>query len=484
MRYQEIRLVEGYREVTQKFSQEADLDQVKKIIAQYRDLVNRNQVQGNERNIDWWGKQGWERFRVFVNAKSQQQSQTQKKKRKNTGQSYTLAENDQWLIVVPLDKDASCFHGKGTDWCTTKPDHDYFEQYFLNDLVTLIYFLQKQTGAKWAAAVYSNGEAEFFDKNDNSISNGDLADQTGIPLDTVMKYVAMVSTSETDVNKKANSARSNMQYDLDTVRDLADQFYRSPSTDRNPKIETLLLKTKDSQALRRYMYKLISDDEKVDLDQNMQTLIATKLPFMIEHISNLSDRTARQAIKKDVSSLRYISNPSQAIINYAIKTDVYAIKYVENPTDQQVEYVLKQDPRSITLIKNPSEQQVKYVAAIDPMTVKDKKLRKVMNAEILATATEQRFKEIKGEDGIIDKQKAGYWVSEMERIWGDKLKQEFEDVCLWIIDKYEIEGARIIGLFYLMDGKIHSKKLYNKLLDIEPKFKSILDDLEKPGDDK
>lgn len=484
MRYTELRLVEGYKEVTQKFAQEAEAEQVKKAIAQYRDLVDRNQVQGNERNIDWWGKQGWERFRTFVNAKSQQPSQTQQKKRKKTGNSHTLAENDRWLIVVPLDKDASCFHGKGTDWCTTKPDHDYFEQYFLNDSVTLIYFLQKQTGAKWAAAVYPDGEAEFFDKNDDSIGNGDLADQTGIPLDTVMKYVDMVSTSGTDAGKTVSKSRDNMQYQIDTVRDLVDQFYKGPSTDRNPEIETLLLKTKDDRALRRYMYKLVYDDEKIDLDQNMQTLIATKLPFMLEYISNLSERTARQAIKKDVNSLQYISNPNQAIINYAIKTDGYAIKYVENPTDQQVEYVLKQDPRSIGLIKNPSEQQVKTVAAIIPPIVNDTSLQKVMNTEILATATEQRFEEIKSEDGDIDKRKAGFWISNMEYAWGDRLKQEFEDLCLWIIDKYEIEGARIIGVFYLMDGKIHSKTVYNKLLDIDPKFKSALDELEKPGDNK
>jgi len=158
MRYTELKLVEGYKEVTQKFAQEAEAEQVKKAIDQYRELVNRNQVQGNERNIDWWGKQGWERFRTFVNAKSQQQSITQQKKRKNTGRSHTLAENDRWLIVVPLDKDASCFHGKGTDWCTTKPDHDYFHVYFLNSSATLIYFLQKQTGAKWAASVHPDGE--------------------------------------------------------------------------------------------------------------------------------------------------------------------------------------------------------------------------------------------------------------------------------------------------------------------------------------
>ena len=39
-------------------------------------------------------------------------------------------ENDDWLVVIPLDKDASCFHGKNSDWCTTKINQGNFEDYF------------------------------------------------------------------------------------------------------------------------------------------------------------------------------------------------------------------------------------------------------------------------------------------------------------------------------------------------------------------
>jgi hypothetical protein len=76
MKYIEFRLAEGYKEVTQKFSQEVELSQVQDIITKYKDLVNRNQVQGNERNIDWWGKQGWKNNRVKHNRKSAQKPAT------------------------------------------------------------------------------------------------------------------------------------------------------------------------------------------------------------------------------------------------------------------------------------------------------------------------------------------------------------------------------------------------------------------------
>ena len=53
MRIAEL-LAEGYPDTVAAFSQAADPVTVKKTVDAYRDLVNRNQLQGNERNIDWW----------------------------------------------------------------------------------------------------------------------------------------------------------------------------------------------------------------------------------------------------------------------------------------------------------------------------------------------------------------------------------------------------------------------------------------------
>jgi len=59
MRISEL-LAEGYKETIAAFNQEAgnlrtnDATIVQQTIDQYKSLVNRNQLQGNERNIDWW----------------------------------------------------------------------------------------------------------------------------------------------------------------------------------------------------------------------------------------------------------------------------------------------------------------------------------------------------------------------------------------------------------------------------------------------
>lgn len=452
MRFREFKLVEGYKEVTQKFAQEADAEQVKKVIAQYRDLVNRNQVQGNERNIDWWSKQGWESFQKFVNAKSQQQSQTQQKKRKKTGQSYTLAENDQWLIVVPLDKDASCFHGKGTDWCTTKPDHDYFEQYFRDDNVTLIYFLQKQTGAKWAAAVYPNGEADFFDKNDNSIGNRDLADQTGIPLDTVMKYVRMVSDSSTDVAKKASSSRDTMQFYKDQLEDLINSFVVKDNPTRDPKIETLLLKVKHAPYLRRYMYELLNHNDTVSFDQNMQTLIASQLPFFIEKVGNVSEKTQRQMVKRNPELIKYIVNPSEEIAIYVVEQDPWAISDINNPSDKVINLAIEKTPHSIM----------------------SKKLLQNANWKHIAKATDLFIKEEIDENGSIKVPTLSEWLQQIGRT-GIILDKEFYK---WLMSTYDELAERAISVYFITKGEADHQEIVDQIVKKHPEIESMLKNLE------
>jgi hypothetical protein len=90
-------------------------------------LCQRNQVVGQERNIDYWRKQGIDAFAKFVGQKLTIPSKTEIKRSKIPGKHIDLVDNDQWQIVIPLDKESSCFHGKNTKWCTTKPNASYFE---------------------------------------------------------------------------------------------------------------------------------------------------------------------------------------------------------------------------------------------------------------------------------------------------------------------------------------------------------------------
>ena len=174
-------LIEGYKEVTQKYaSAGADPRQVKDAIAAFKEIVNKNQVKGDERNIDWWGKnKSFDEFNNFVNSVDLARTKTQVTRKKVTGKSISLIDNDEWLVVIPLDKEASCFHGKNSDWCTTKPNKKHFEEYFGKG-TTLIYCLNKKTGGMWAIAAGATGKMELFDQKDSSLTEVQFKQQTGM----------------------------------------------------------------------------------------------------------------------------------------------------------------------------------------------------------------------------------------------------------------------------------------------------------------
>jgi hypothetical protein len=360
-------LTEGYKEVTQKFSQEASPEQVTQAIAVYKDLVQRNQVTGNERNIDWWGKQGWEPFVSFVNEKSQLKSMTQIKRSKNEGNAHVLYEDANWLVVVPLDKDASCFHGKNTDWCTTKPFEPHFEEYFYTKSVTLIYFLQVGTGNKWAMAVYTNGEVEYFDQADNSIEEEDFQNETGIDP---QHFIQMIVPG-TQVHSKATTARAAY---TDLVDKIAEMIYSLPAGTRNETIEKLIFQTKNKDKLGDYLEKAGKADYPMYFQKFMVSYDGTAIRFIenpseeiqlaaikenglaIRYIQNPSEEVQLVAVKKYGTTIQYIQNPSEEVQLAAVKQDGYAIQFIENPSEKVQLAAVKNYGRAIRFIENPSEE--------------------------------------------------------------------------------------------------------------------------------
>ena len=179
-------IVEGYREAQQEFSQvHNNPEEVKDTISKYRNLVDRNQVQGEERNIDAWRKKGWANFKNFVDQKSTEVSRSQVKRAKIPGgDEAVLVSNKDWHITVPLNKAASCNIGSNTDWCTTKFDRTHYERYEKEGVV-LVYCIRADR-KKWAVAIYPeqyNDEHgrryEIFDQQDNSIDDAEFYQQTG-----------------------------------------------------------------------------------------------------------------------------------------------------------------------------------------------------------------------------------------------------------------------------------------------------------------
>ena len=322
MRYYEI-IKEGYKEVQQKYiTAGIDPETIENTFNTYKDLVNRNQLSGNERNIDWWGKLPFDQFKAFVDEKSSKHSTTQVKRSKIPGKSINLVDNDNWHIVIPLDKDSSCFHGKNSDWCTTKPYQYNFEDYFYDREIILIYCKNNNTGGMWAISAHKDtNQIEMFDQKDKSITKETFNSQTGLDVDKIvaeaLKHQPNISSSRTPY--KEASARI-MKY------------LNSDNVGRNEQIEKDLILTKNGKLCYEYIKKV----GKEDYPEIIQFVAGNYdgYSMVVQFIKNPSEKVQLEAVTEDERAIKYIDNPTEKVQLAAITQDIDLIKYIKNPSEQ------------------------------------------------------------------------------------------------------------------------------------------------------
>lgn len=359
MRHFDFIINEGYPEANKEFAAASgDPNLASEVIGQFRTLVNRNQVQGNERNIDWWRKQGWEQFNQFVVQKIQQPSKTQVKRQKVAGRSITLMESDQWLIVIPLDKEASCFHGKNSDWCTTKPYQPYFENYFYDREVTLIYCLNKQTGGMWAIAAHRKleGKWEIFDQDDRSITDGQLFQQTGLNVKRIVD-VALSDVHQPEVQK----SRVGYRESLDRTDALSQEWVGVPILERPPRepaIEKELLYNKHGQSCFYYIKNVAqtidAQNRSHQRAEGRHAIDATKFPEAI----------ALSALQYGYGAIVYFFNPTERMQMATIQEDPMNIRLIDEPTPKVQIAAVDSDLASAQFIKNPDPELFKKFPSI------------------------------------------------------------------------------------------------------------------------
>ena len=74
-------------------------------------------------------------------------------------------EDERWLVIVPHTKEASCYYGKGTQWCTAADkSNNMFDQY--NNDGPLYINIDKLNNRKYQFHFETNS---FMDENDNEI---------------------------------------------------------------------------------------------------------------------------------------------------------------------------------------------------------------------------------------------------------------------------------------------------------------------------
>ena len=349
MRYHEFRyLVEGYPQAQAAFIQAgADTASVQKTIADFKQLVTRNQIKDiNQKNIDWWAKQGWDKFSQFVNQAIAIPSKTQVTRKKIPGQSITLVDNANWFIVVPLDKEASCFHGKNSDWCTTKVHQSDFEQYFYDKQVTLIYCFSKSSGGMWAIAAHKDTyEFEMFDQKDTSLTEDEFKRQTGLDP-AQLRAMALGDVHQPKVQATRDKWKESVVLTKKLLNDL-------PKGTRSAEIEKQLLYNKSKHYSYEYLKQLPSVDG-TSFPLALQLLAVDYNPWAFKLIDNPSEAVLVAAVKLSPILIIKIDNSSEAVQMAAVKRDGLLIKYINNPSEAVQMTAVKQDRKALDSIKRPT----------------------------------------------------------------------------------------------------------------------------------
>lgn len=78
-------------------------------------------------------------------------------------------EDNEWLVVIPKTKEAACYYGKNTQWCTAADNNNQFDYYNRDGKIYIN--INKTTNEKFQFHFESQ---QFMDENDSPITTVDL----------------------------------------------------------------------------------------------------------------------------------------------------------------------------------------------------------------------------------------------------------------------------------------------------------------------
>jgi hypothetical protein len=190
-----IRVEEDFKTVTKFFIDSgATPDEVNLYIDRFKTLSKNQRISGEEKNIDTWGKKSFDEFKSFVDSKESEI--TKSGKAKDPGKVLDITTPEQkaagWRIIIPVNKEASCYEGRGTDWCVSKQNQEHYEDYFLDKNIIMIFCLNDKR-EKWAIALkikkinyYSYSYLyEFFDNKNKPLTKEVFEEKTGLDVEEI-----------------------------------------------------------------------------------------------------------------------------------------------------------------------------------------------------------------------------------------------------------------------------------------------------------
>jgi hypothetical protein len=100
-----------------------------------------------------------------------------------------LGEDDTFKVYIARNKGAACELGKGTQWCTSAPGLDFFNQYYKENDPLFVFINKQDPKEKYQ---FSYGSQQFMNKEDERVD-----DSVFLQLDELLRYlIAKTDSSE------------------------------------------------------------------------------------------------------------------------------------------------------------------------------------------------------------------------------------------------------------------------------------------------
>ena len=109
-------------------------------------------------------------MRQEARLKIEEYEENQASKDWEKGTNFILKTN-KWTVLIPENKAAACYWGKGTKWCTRFPKLDYYDQYHSEDDPLFIIINKNNPKEKYQ---FSFGHRQFMNYDDKSIDYEDI----------------------------------------------------------------------------------------------------------------------------------------------------------------------------------------------------------------------------------------------------------------------------------------------------------------------
>ena len=270
--------------------------------------------------------------------KKQSKSDISKEKKSD---SRVVYEDDNFFIVAPYTHAASCYYGKGTKWCTTDKDIQYWLGYILTDKDTLYYILDKTlppSNPLYKISILVNPKGKIiqtFNAKDDSIDYKEYFNNIKKTKNIYLPDVVDFKSLSKEIEPVAKKEITPLVYKKleDYIKNFNPKSKWAPLDLSNSEISSLPdnLKVNGDLDLRNTSITSLPKDLKVTGDINLKNTPITSLPDNFKHNSHLNlDGTSIKSLPNNLKIKGYLSIANTSIDSLPDDIFVNGILFIKN----------------------------------------------------------------------------------------------------------------------------------------------------------